>query len=396
MGNDLASPRTLCIPPLPVFLVLVGISILQIPCLILISCHGFFGSLRVQLPTMFKILYWFTSLVMLMAGITYPLQQIAESTLFESCDNLRRMSIMACIPFTCYMLSLICISLLYLLRYTITFREESHAIKFKFIVAFFIFGIVCQCVLCVILTYLNSEVWYLWSHGHAYVELHHTTLKFYLSFTVINTTFNIFLLILFMWKVYSIGKNVNFKFNKQNDEDIATLISLIDPVVIWSLCLFTAVFSSILTACMGYARQYTTHGDTNILYVTHMTLFSVDVFINYLSVNLQFNHFRKLFNALCGCCHQRCMQCLIRHVFVARGDESSTMQITVYQKLKVFNEERILTATPTTAKSTVFADKKDTVVSTDAHGTRSHVITLYDPSHQTITETSETKRLNAT
>eukprot|EP01084_Bolivina_argentea_P054928 100734_1 len=318
MGNDFGTERTLCLLTTPLGIILVSISLTTIPFLLIVMWYGIAGlQCNKQLPQYFKIFYYFTCFVTLIAGISFPMQELFEQSFIKSCDNLKRLSIMTSIPFTTYMVSLICISIIYLLRYIIITKDVNF--KVIVVVIVFGFGMLCQFVLCGVLSYLNSDIWYRFSHGLDFVHLHLITINIYLTFTVINTVYNILLLILFIFKVVQIGTYVHFHHTHNANDTSNTLTRLIDPIVICTLCLFSSILSSIITSSVGFSRySFISDSDSNEMYSIHLTLFPIDVLINYLSLNLQFDHFQKtkLFHWFCGCTHKNLTKCMVHRILV--------------------------------------------------------------------------------
>ena len=156
------------------------------------------------------------------------------------------------------MLSLICISSLYLLRFILSFKESPFPIS-KYIYIPFQFGLFLQLILAVIIVYLALELWSVYTNDTStFMELQ-----------------GLQQLLATIWMIFG-------TFN-----------------IIMALCATFVAF--IFNFCRLYFENDTI--DTNEVFLIYLTMGSFDIFCNSLSVDLQFKHSNNIYGKLCGCCH---------------------------------------------------------------------------------------------
>eukprot|EP01084_Bolivina_argentea_P203222 347119_1 len=289
------SIRTLCIPPTPFCTFLLILSLLQITILFPLISHGFIQSIKNKktLPQLYKIIYWITSFFLLIAGITFPIHQMFNFTYSAYCDNFDRIEITVSITLISYMISLVCISGLYLVRIILTFKHSLIYSISKTISSSLIFGIFIQSILVTLTIYYDIKVWWSFKNDPENVATIYTTLGYiYLAFGIANIMYNVILLYLFLRNIHKLSHTVT----KKND-----MHSLIQTSLVYSLCLFLTISSTLVASFLGWIRSNLVV-DTNELYMLHLTLIAYDILFNVLSINLQFEYYKKsLFNK-CICC----------------------------------------------------------------------------------------------
>eukprot|EP01084_Bolivina_argentea_P166280 288720_1 len=371
MGSVYGSERSPCLVNDPYTIILLLISLTEIVFLIPLLIYGFIGSLKTNLPSSFKFTYWFTCFIVFMAGITFPMQQLFDHDFSGYCLNFPRILIMAVIPFAFYQLCLILITVLYFIRLT----SLNISLLFTLLLTF---GIFCQFALFIAMTYLNYSVWYRFIHAIPFAHLWDQTFDTYLAFNIINLIENILLLILFVRKVLELGKSIKME---ESDEkrNILTVVNLTDPIVIYILTLSVAMISSLTQTLFGYTRS-NLYADTDLSYSMHLTLFSLDVFMNYLSLILQFTYTRPLFNKCCGCCYNKCINWIVHKSSVVNDIEDQYIQNIIHTKMKKLNSDStIRTSKPTDLESTsTNATTNDSVETTYSQIGRVESVTQYN------------------
>eukprot|EP01084_Bolivina_argentea_P211054 359081_1 len=171
----------------------------------------------------------------------------------------------------------------------------------------------------------------------------------WLLFAILNLSFNLMLLILFLFKLSRMRRTMNV-------DSIDAVNVIIKPATIYILCLFLAFISTVISYTFGWIRQNMIV-DTNELFLVSSTLMCWDIFINLFSVILQFDN-SKLFNICCGRCNVCLMLCILNKLSPKTGLSSAELFAAINKDEHV--QLRITTTTVTNATSTTSASSTTT------------------------------------
>ena len=278
----------------------------QILFLILLISYGFWWSLKSK-SKLLKIVHWFTSVMLLIAGITFPIHQLLGMGFSKLCDDVARIRTTVLLSTTSYMMSLIGIGCLYALRLILSFKNSKYALSTCTITAF-LFCIFIQFVSAVITIYWTFKLWTDIDTLDHYIRDQHYLQIAASLFAVINIIYIIVLLCLFLRKIFQIAKTV-----KQETEYVTN--HLIKPSIVCTLCLTMTVVAMLIIFIFNGLRGQLIP-ETEQVYMIHVTLISLDVFINALSVNLQFESDagQKIFDRCCKCCKSYLLTMVINKI----------------------------------------------------------------------------------
>eukprot|EP01084_Bolivina_argentea_P086534 156423_1 len=287
------SKRTLCIPPTPFGLFLLIISMITALLLLNLLGYSIVVVSKLKLPKMFSIVYWLTIFVLFIAGISMPINVMFNFEFSGYCNDLNRVLATAPLAIGSYLISLSCVCCLYLVRFIETFKHSPHFTLSLPIYILFIFGILIQFILAVLTVNYIRIFWLtLANNPGQHRKIQKPISYLLLSFTMVNIVYNIGLLYLFLKTVFILKKNIN----RQNEINL-----LIKPCVIYTLCLILSFVSTLTSTMYGVIRTNFIVEDTNELHLMRLTLITLDVFINTVSVNLQFKDAQKRCNKYCKC-----------------------------------------------------------------------------------------------
>eukprot|EP01084_Bolivina_argentea_P103671 185658_1 len=288
--------RHLCIStsPFNIFISTISLSTILINLSFIII--GIKWSLKAK-SKLFKSIHWFTSIMLLIAGIMFPIHQLLDMQFSKYCDNPYRIELtvpMSTIP---YMLSLIGICCLYLVRLILSFKNTKYAIS-KYVTILLIFFLLIQFILISITTYFAiccwSDLTNIDTHAHQYILHRHYMEISSVLFAILNTTYLIVLLCLFLKKILDMSKCIKeVEFVTDN---------LIKPCIMYLICVSVSIIALFIVFIFNIIRNVAIE-DTNEFYMLHLTLITVDILVNTLSVNIQFESAKYVFDIFCKCCN---------------------------------------------------------------------------------------------
>eukprot|EP01084_Bolivina_argentea_P039479 72956_1 len=276
------SKRTLCLPNTQLGIILLSISLLATLCLLsLIGC-GFLNTIKNKsLPMLFKILYWITCELLLIAAMLWSIAFLFNFKFSGHCQHFNQIKLLLTVASCSYILSLICISALYLTRLYFSFKESLYSIS-KFILMPLLCGLLMQLILFCIYHYTYNQflIAFKTQSGNLEKQKRLFNLVFQLFF-VINISYNVIILGIFSMKVYQLRQQTPDLGSRKKD--------LIHYVTMYILCLCLAIFSTLIQSLFVWVRS-DVKIDSNELYMFHVVCILWDLFINLFSINLQFTY----------------------------------------------------------------------------------------------------------
>eukprot|EP01084_Bolivina_argentea_P072847 132245_1 len=307
--------RTVCIE-IDIFgILLLVISVIPILFSFIISFCGFIESLKLTNATL-RYLYWTSSITLLIAAISFPIHQMYSWEPY--CLQIRGIIITGNIALGSYMISLICICCLYLYRINTSFKNSLYSIS-NCIFCLFLFGLLLQFILVILALYFNESAWSEGSkniNSKEYIFALNGLFLSLLIFGILNILYNILLLIVYLSKIYQITTNMNTQKNAQNIVE-----SVIKPSTVYMLCLCMAFCTTTITFIIGWIRTHPSL-DINEMYLCHMVLFAWDIFINLLSINLQFPVAKYIFNKCCKHCQRWLVRLFVNKMKIIPKNEN--------------------------------------------------------------------------
>eukprot|EP01083_Nonionella_stella_P212282 766800_1 len=344
MGNKGSSTVTLCKPVTPFTMFLLTCSFAGMILFVPLLFYGCYRSVKIKSKSL-KIMLRITFSMLLIAGIVYPVHQFLgfDWSGQRYCTDFNRIPITFTVAFSSYMISLTCISCVYFIRLSLSFQNSNYALP-KFISYTLSFCLCPQFILVFLTVYFNLKAWYTKD-----VNLGNIAGWSWLLFAILNLSFNLMLLILFLFKLSRMRRTMNV-------DSIDAVNVIIKPATIYILCLFLAFISTVISYTFGWIRQNMIV-DTNELFLVSSTLMCWDIFINLFSVILQFDN-SKLFNICCGRCNVCLMLCILNKLSPKTGLSSAELFAAINKDEHV--QLRITTTTVTNATSTTSASSTTT------------------------------------
>eukprot|EP01084_Bolivina_argentea_P268039 455162_1 len=295
MGNSQDSTRTMCIPITSVGYVTSVLSIIPTLLVIIVLIYGLQHSKTLNQPLL-KYIYWITTFLLFIAAIIWPLHLFFDLTISGYCNNWIRVATTSRIANVSWMLSLISICCLYTIRLHLSFRLSKLTLSNTTLICLAIM-IFIQIILSIFVAYFGHSFWI----AFAKLDKHNMDqnlslfMIFYNTFGGFCMLYNIILLIIFLKKISQISGSLD---GNEREQAIETLV---EPAVNYTLCLFIAFISTLIVFSFGIMRG-NVFSDSNIIYQAHVCYISWDIFINALSITMQFDAAKPMFDKYCKYC----------------------------------------------------------------------------------------------
>eukprot|EP01084_Bolivina_argentea_P212639 361406_1 len=287
--------RTVCIPISSFsisFIVIISIEALLLTPLILYSV---FKSLKLKLPKLFRIIYCITSFMLLSAILSRAVHHILELDICTYCDDFTRIPITSSLTIISYMLSLDFICALYLLRLKLSFENTKHSLS-KTTYTFLMLTLFILFAFTVITIDLLLQAWHSLKYDIAnYANITAKLLWVWILYGIAQICYNIVLLVLFLKKILKLTKEIN-------DKHEVSINDMIHSAIICTVCLLITFMSTFIQFSFGWIRGNIVD-DSNELYIISGILVGTDIFINTLSLQLQFKYLRDISNVHFKCCY---------------------------------------------------------------------------------------------
>eukprot|EP01084_Bolivina_argentea_P177717 307327_1 len=232
-------------------------------------------------------LYVTIAIVFIISSISYVIH--TAQSIF--CSDLKSWTQTGLIGIDFYLTGLSMLYLLYLFRLKITFQHSKYSLSLCLFILC-LMGFVIQLILILFATlYLMKNNIVL-------------GLKLYSIFNITNFLFNIFLLILFTQKIYTLSKHSTAQpqinpNNKQHKKNVNTTIHLLlTPTIRNIICAFISLIGSNIISMFGIIRSEIIENE--IIRTTHILLIVLDVLINSYCIYLQHSFADKQYKLLCN------------------------------------------------------------------------------------------------
>eukprot|EP01084_Bolivina_argentea_P110939 198029_1 len=317
--------RTLCIPVTPFGLIQWIFTVIPVVILLPVTLYGLRQSLKLKQP-LFRYIYWITSVLLLIASITWSIHAFFDFDVSGYCDDWIRMMITNVLALTAYKFSLISICCLYTVRMYLSFKTTKYSISTLIFIVFALL-ILIQFVMVILTQYFNilskdafkdndTEQAFKWAH------------LLFLTFNIfggVNMVYNIILLIIFLRQIY---KMISCLKEKDDNKKIGYIRDIVKPVAYYTICLFMVLISTTIVFVFSFFRGNVIV-DTNSIYQINLAVVSWDILINALSINLQFDASKNILDLCCKCCNNYMVKVFIQQNNIIIADQDYAYPIAM-------------------------------------------------------------------
>eukprot|EP01083_Nonionella_stella_P109964 321344_1 len=254
-----------------------------------------------------QVVYCATSFFLFAAAMIRPFSYYLN--VFD-CYNLKERAATSESSVATYNISLICISILYTIRVYSVFRSSLYSLS-KCTIFVFSFTILFQIVLAFFTSYFNHLVWTSIINASPQDIAYNFKFAFQalISFRAINMVCSIALLALFCRKTAQIWSQLKQQHvqHRQHNRIIPDALEakrqrVAKSVTVYTICLSMATVSTLIVNVFGIFRTNVVV-DTNELYLAHQTSIQWDIFINALTIYLQFDSVQRRLAICCMICN---------------------------------------------------------------------------------------------